>query len=107
MFHVTTVALITDIFQKYLEKNRCPYVTDAEEQSTLTYELLSQVIVVGGFCRDILMNHPINNIDIIINLRELCKLQTEHLEKYHSTPKSQHTSCRCVCWQHYLQKLTM
>jgi len=104
---MTTAALFTSIFQKYLEQNRCEYVDDAEEQSQFSAELLDHVIIVGGFCRDILLNRPVNDIDIVINLRELTKLQTNHLKKYHSKSSEQDMNCRCVYWQRYLNKLNV
>ena len=101
---MTTVALMTKIFQKYLEQHRCPYIRDDEELKKFSAELLDHVIIVGGFCRDILLNRAVNDIDIIINLRELTKLQRTHLKKYHVHSKTAEP-CRCVYWQCYLQKL--
>lgn len=101
---MTTAALFTNIFQKYLEQNRCEYVDDEEELGQFSAELLDHVIIVGGFCRDILLNRAVNDIDIVINLRELTKLQTNHLKKYHSKSNEQDINCRCVYWQRYLNK---
>jgi len=104
---MTTAALFTSIFQKYLEQNRCEYVDDEEELNQFSAELLDHVIIVGGFCRDILLKRPVNDIDIVINLRELTKLQTNHLKKYHSKSSEQDINCRCVYWQRYLNKLNV
>ena len=63
------------------------------------------MIVVGGFCRDVLLNRQINDVDIIINLRELTKLQTNHLKKYHSKRENQGRDCKCAYWSRYAAKM--
>ena len=103
---MATAALFTEIFQKYLDVHKCENIpeTKVEELDQFSSEILDHVIIVGGFCRDILLNRPINDIDIVINLRELCKLQTNHLKKYHSKKAHQDRNARCVYWQRYLEK---
>jgi len=104
---MNTVALLTDSFKKYLDANKCECIPkeNSEELDQFSSELLDHVIVVGGFCRDILLNRKINDIDIIINLRELTKLQTNHLKKYHNRRDQQSRDCKCVYWKRYLTKL--
>jgi len=104
---MTTAALFTNIFQKHLEQNRCEFMDDEEELNQFSAELLDHVIIVGGFCRDVLLGRAVNDIDIVINLRELTKLQTNHLKKYHSTHKEQDMDCRCVYWQRFLNKVNV
>jgi len=103
---MTTAALFTRIFQQYLDANCCPYMDEAEHK-TFSAELLDHVLIVGGFCRDILVNRAVNDIDIMVNLRELNKLQRKHLIEYHSKTSQQDKNCRCVHWQRYLNKLTV
>jgi len=103
---MATAVLFANIFRKYLEQNRCEYVDDESELNDWTETLLDHVNIVGGFCRDLLLNRAVNDINIILNLRELTKHQWYHLKKYHSTPDTQVSSCRCVYWQRFLHKLT-
>jgi len=103
---MATAALFTMIFARYLEDNICPNMTDSDERAQFAPEILDHVIIVGGFCRDILLNRPIRDIDIIINLRELCKLQTNHLKKYHSKKEHQSSGQGCVYWKRYLEKFS-
>eukprot|EP00485_Elphidium_margaritaceum_P009954 CAMPEP_0202689444 /NCGR_PEP_ID=MMETSP1385-20130828/4705_1 /ASSEMBLY_ACC=CAM_ASM_000861 /TAXON_ID=933848 /ORGANISM="Elphidium margaritaceum" /LENGTH=694 /DNA_ID=CAMNT_0049344577 /DNA_START=44 /DNA_END=2128 /DNA_ORIENTATION=- len=101
-------ALFTDIFQKYIEAHQCENIPEQnkDELDQFATEILDHVIIVGGFCRDLLLNRTIKDIDIIINLRELCKLQTNHLKKYHHKQADQSRENRCVYWQRYLQKFS-
>eukprot|EP01084_Bolivina_argentea_P091715 165075_1 len=103
---MTTAALFTDIFRKYLDRNKCENISssNSEELDQFSSEILDHVIILGGFCRDVLLNRAINDIDIMINLRELCKLQTNHLKKYHSKKEDQDRNVRCVYWQRYLER---
>ena len=103
---MSTVALLTDAFRRYLDHNKCEFIPkDSEELDQFTSEFLDHVIVVGGFCRDILLNRKINDIDIIINLRELTKLQTNHLKKYHSKRENQGRDIKCAYWSRYMAKM--
>ena len=100
---MSTVALLTDAFRRYLDHNKCEFIPkDSEELDQFTSEFLDHVIVVGGFCRDILLNRKINDIDIIINLRELTKLQKIHLQKYHSKRENQGRDIKCAYWSRYM-----
>mmetsp|Transcript_38972 Transcript_38972/g.62220 ORF Transcript_38972/g.62220 Transcript_38972/m.62220 type:complete len:680 (-) Transcript_38972:272-2311(-) len=103
---MTTAALFTDIFEKHIERHVCENIPEdnSEELEQFASEILDHIIIVGGFCRDILLNRKINDIDIVINLRELCKLQTNHLKKYHSKKEHQDRNARCIYWERYLRK---
>eukprot|EP01084_Bolivina_argentea_P159071 277059_1 len=103
---MATAALFTEIFQKYLDRHKCEKMTATEELDQFSSEILDHCIIVGGFPRDILLNRSINDIDIIINLRELCKLQTNHCKKYHNKKRDQGRDLRCVYWQRYLERFS-
>ena len=61
-------------------------------------------MIGGGIPRDILLGTEVKDIDITFNLRELNKIQLNHLRKYHSSKAGQSPNCRCAYWQHYLNK---
>ena len=101
---LSTAALFTEVWANYIKKHKCPHLEQQDSDQWVT-ELLDHVIIVGGFCRDLLLNRPINDIDIMINLRELCKLQTNHLKKYHGdSDKQKKPAGDCLYWKHYLLK---
>ena len=39
-----------------------------------------------------------------IGLRQLCKIQLNHLLKYHNSIETQKQNIRCILWKRYLQK---
>ena len=91
--------LFTNIFEKFLEQNCCEYVTDEDEKREWAVDILQHVLIVGALCRDLLMNHAVKDIYILLNLRELTKMQWHHLQKYHFQSEHQGMSCRCVFWR--------
>eukprot|EP01084_Bolivina_argentea_P289552 497236_1 len=66
--------------------------------------ILDNLLLVGGIPRDILLGTEVKDIDITFNLRELTKIQLNHLRKYHSSKSGQDANLRCAYWQHYLNK---
>lgn len=91
--------IITDYFEN--GENRCPFMTD-EEISALIAEICDNIYLQGGACRDILLNEPVNDLDLMANTRELCKIQSSHLRKYHHDAEHQSDS-RCALWRLYLR----
>ena len=84
---MATVTLFANIFREKLESQTCSIMQSKMSQKEIDIwnnSILDNIIVVGGFPRDIILNRPITDIDIVINLRELCKLQSMHLNKYHT-----------------------
>ena len=41
---------------------------------------------------------------IVINTRELTKLQLLHLRNHHNTKESQGENIKCIYWRHYKNK---
>ena len=75
-----------------------------QDKDKFAKDILEHVIIVGGFPRDILLEEKINDIDILINLRELNKFQNNHLIQCHNTEAVQSRDCKCLIWQRYLLK---
>ena len=59
---------------------------------------MENIILIGGMPRDILLGTEVKDIDITLNLRELTKIQLNHLRKYHSKEIYQSSHCKCAYW---------
>ena len=66
--------------------------------------VLDNLNVCRELPRNILLNAETQRTEIALNLRELTKIQLNHLRKYHNDKKSQSPNCKCAYWQHYLNQ---
>eukprot|EP01084_Bolivina_argentea_P134725 237543_1 len=91
------IKIIEDYFQNI--NNKCEYVNPYHISNTF----LSHLIIVGGFGRDILMDSPINDIDLMLDTQQLNIFHLNHLQKYHSKHKNK-TDSKCSLFQLYMNK---
>jgi len=97
--------LLGRILKEYFDANLCEYLTEKSfDWRSYSLNILDNLLLVGGIPRDILLGTEVRDIDITFNLRELTKIQLNHLRKYHSKQVNQATNCRCAYWQHYLNR---
>lgn len=97
--------LFASCVQNHFIDGICEFIggNDFVEKS-YTNDILSNLLLVGGIPRDILLGAEVDRVDITFNLRELTKIHLDHLVKYHSKKEQQGKSCQCTYWQHYLNK---
>eukprot|EP00484_Ammonia_sp_Unknown_P001180 CAMPEP_0197022172 /NCGR_PEP_ID=MMETSP1384-20130603/3067_1 /TAXON_ID=29189 /ORGANISM="Ammonia sp." /LENGTH=547 /DNA_ID=CAMNT_0042450153 /DNA_START=33 /DNA_END=1676 /DNA_ORIENTATION=+ len=67
--------------------------------------ILDYIYVRGGALRDSYLLRKMSDIDLVVNIHELCKQYERHLVTYHSKKGEQQAAdCQCLFWQHYLNK---
>lgn len=97
--------LLGRILKEHFDNNLCEYMTEKSfDWRSYSLNILDNLLLVGGIPRDILLGTEVKDIDITFNLRELTKIQLNHLRKYHSKKSQQSVNCKCAYWQHYLNK---
>lgn len=97
--------LLGRILKEHFDSNLCEYMTEKSfDWRSYSLNILDNLLLVGGIPRDILLGTQVKDIDITFNLRELTKIQLNHLRKYHSKKQYQSVNCKCAYWQHYLNK---
>eukprot|EP01084_Bolivina_argentea_P208382 355309_1 len=100
---IATVHLIANVIFNHFKDRKCDIMK--HESKTLTAEsILSNIHVMGGALRDILLNNDINDVDILIDTQKLNQMHLNHLNKYHSTLQQQSMNSTCIFWKLYLQK---
>ncbi len=97
--------LLGKILKQHFDDNLCELMTAKSfDWRSYSLNILDNLLLVGGIPRDILLNTEVKDIDITFNLRELTKIQLNHLRKYHGKKQYQSPNCRCAYWQHYLNQ---
>ena len=93
---------IASIISEYFnaECNKCEYAPDND----LNDEILKYIYVRGGALRDCYLLKEINDIDIVINIKQLSIKYLSHLKEYHSNPWQQSKDCKCIFWRLYTNK---
>ena len=99
---INAAYLLATIIAEYFESdcNRCQQMDD-HANGSLIADICDNIFIQGGACRDILLMKPVNDIDLVVNTRELTKIQQHHLRTFHSDANQQgHT--QCALWRLYL-----
>eukprot|EP01084_Bolivina_argentea_P283868 486295_1 len=89
--------MITDFF--CCNENKCDCMDDDDEYKNVIKTILDNILIQGGACRDLALIQPINDLDIVVNTRELNKIHLQHLKKYHSTKQNQGRNHCCILWK--------
>eukprot|EP01083_Nonionella_stella_P233808 823398_1 len=92
--------LLGRILKDHFDSNLCELMTAKSfDWRSYSLNILDNLLLVGGIPRDILLGTEVRDIDVTFNLRELTKIQLNHLRKYHSSKTAQSPNCRCAYWQ--------
>eukprot|EP01084_Bolivina_argentea_P190158 326864_1 len=81
---ISATHLFGNIWYSYFndEENKCEYISDSQSDNKHNFDILDHILIRGGCCRDVLWNENFNDVDAVVNTRELNKLHLLHLKKY-------------------------
>eukprot|EP01083_Nonionella_stella_P102702 292354_1 len=106
---ISSMYLLSQIMDHFFKSdtNKCKLMNDEDYANTI-HQILDNIFIHGGACRDLFLFEPINDIDITVNTQKLNKIHLFHLHKYHALGLNAGTneSRTCCLWNRYLNKLS-